>query len=109
MKLLSVVLVLVMCLCSTCQGVQVKVGDRSFPLEAVKQLKVLMDVDAHVNPHLAETSVAAVCNNPILPQIFQPVCQAREAAIVFSRLMNIITSLDPCDICANPSCIGCLS
>uniref|UniRef100_A0A672J1U5 Guanylate cyclase activator 2B n=1 Tax=Salarias fasciatus TaxID=181472 RepID=A0A672J1U5_SALFA len=86
MGALRVGLVLVLCLCTGSRGVQVKVGDRSFPLEAVKQLKELMGLDDGVSPHLAETSVAAVCTDPLLPQVFQPVCQEKGAGIVLSRL-----------------------
>lgn len=63
-----------------------QVGDRNFPLEAAKELKKLMELGDNVSPHLSETSVLAVCDNPLLPQIFRPVCQGKGAGIVFSRL-----------------------
>ncbi|XP_028303114.1 guanylin-like [Gouania willdenowi] len=104
MRVLSV---FVLVLCTGALGVQVKVGDKSFPLEAVKQLKALMDVDVNESVK-AKANVVAVCRNPLLPQVFQPVCQQKEAAFVLSRLVHIITPVDPCEICAYPSCYGCM-
>lgn len=64
-------------------------------MEAVKLLNELMDLDAGVSPRLAETSVAAVCADPLLPQVFRPVCQSRGAGMTFSQLgtEELISSL----------------
>lgn len=63
-----------------------QVGGRVFPLEAVKQLVEMMDLDVGVSPHLSETSIVAVCANPLLPQVFRPVCHAKGAGLVLSEL-----------------------
>uniref|UniRef100_A0A3Q1GE59 Guanylate cyclase activator 2B n=1 Tax=Acanthochromis polyacanthus TaxID=80966 RepID=A0A3Q1GE59_9TELE len=101
MRVCSVVLVVVVCVCTGAMGVQVNVGDKSFPLEAVKQLQELMALNDNISP-FAETSI---CTNPLLPQVFRPVCQARGAGTVFSKLAAV--PLDICDICAFPACTGC--
>uniref|UniRef100_A0A4W5Q4M4 Guanylate cyclase activator 2B n=1 Tax=Hucho hucho TaxID=62062 RepID=A0A4W5Q4M4_9TELE len=81
-------------------------GARSYPLEAVKALKGLIDADTWVNPRLVNTSMVSVCNNPVLAQAFYPLCQGKGAAMVFSKLADAITPPDPCEICAHPACFG---
>uniref|UniRef100_A0A673CJY2 Guanylate cyclase activator 2B n=1 Tax=Sphaeramia orbicularis TaxID=375764 RepID=A0A673CJY2_9TELE len=76
------------CLCNTVLSCCFQVGDRSFPLEAVKQLKELMNMDDHISPHLAETRAASVCANPLLPLVFRPVCQGRERDQVLYKLAH---------------------
>lgn len=61
-------------------------GGKVFPMEAVRQLVEMMDVDKGVSPHLSETSIVAVCANPLLPQVFRPVCHAKGAGLVLSEL-----------------------
>uniref|UniRef100_A0A3Q4GUN3 Guanylate cyclase activator 2B n=1 Tax=Neolamprologus brichardi TaxID=32507 RepID=A0A3Q4GUN3_NEOBR len=82
-----------------------QVGDKSFPLEAVKQLKKIMELDEKFGPHSDAHTFKTVCANPLVPQVFRPVCQKDEEVAVFSNLMVI--NMNECEICANPACAGC--
>ncbi|KAF6736212.1 Guanylate cyclase activator 2B [Oryzias melastigma] len=89
MRRLRVALVLL--LLSVCRGalsVHVQVEDQVFPLEAVKQLKALLDSNAF-HPRLANARAAAVCEHPLLPQVFHPACQEEGADVIFTKLMSI--------------------
>ncbi|XP_018581066.1 guanylin-like [Scleropages formosus] len=103
MSSFSVSLLLVPCLLWSSEGVMVQDGPFSFPLESVKLLKAMID-----GTRLTKSSPASVCTNPGLPEELQPLCQSEEASAVFSRLIDIITPPDPCEICVNAACTGCL-
>lgn len=63
-----------------------QVGDKSFPLEAVKQLKKIMELDENLGSHSDAHTFKTVCANPLVPQVFRPVCQKDEEVAVFSSL-----------------------
>uniref|UniRef100_A0A3Q1CGY0 Guanylate cyclase activator 2B n=1 Tax=Amphiprion ocellaris TaxID=80972 RepID=A0A3Q1CGY0_AMPOC len=100
----GVVVVIVLCLCTEALGVQVNVEGVSFPLEAVKQLKKLFNLDEKI-PELTKKDVEDVCANRDLPQVFKPVCQEEGRQAVFSKLVRI--PLDVCEICSFAACTGC--
>ncbi|NXG37978.1 GUC2A protein, partial [Dromaius novaehollandiae] len=80
-------------------------GDFKFSLESVKKLKEIMDKDADVNPRMKV--ILAPCEEKDLPEEFQPVCERKDAPMIFERLNTAITELDLCEICANAACAGC--
>uniref|UniRef100_A0A3B5AU84 Guanylate cyclase activator 2B n=1 Tax=Stegastes partitus TaxID=144197 RepID=A0A3B5AU84_9TELE len=107
MRALSVVLVMVLCLCTGALGVQVNVRGKSFPLKAVRQLKELMTVnDASIE--LTQKNIEDVCTDFRLPQVFWLVCHQYEMDrfYVFSKL--VFNHLSECEICSFPACTGCL-
>uniref|UniRef100_A0A3P8TMX7 Guanylate cyclase activator 2B n=1 Tax=Amphiprion percula TaxID=161767 RepID=A0A3P8TMX7_AMPPE len=88
MRALSVVLVMVL-LCTGALGFLVKVRDRHFPLQAVKELKELMDLDEK-NPQLTKKVVEEVCAKPLLPPVFRAVCDNEvERKAVFYELGKV--------------------
>nr|BAC76011.1 preprouroguanylin [Anguilla japonica]CAC35448.1 guanylin precursor [Anguilla anguilla]CAQ64667.1 preprouroguanylin [Anguilla anguilla] len=103
-----VLILLAFCFLQESQGVWVMDGDLSFPLEAVKVLKHLLGANTMSTPHPPNLGSHAVCSNPHLPAEFLPVCEREGASALFNRLVDIITPPDPCEICANAACTGCL-
>lgn len=47
---------------------------------------MLIDLDDGMDPQLSEKNIADVCANPLLPQVFRPVCHGRAAGGVLSEL-----------------------
>uniref|UniRef100_A0A3P8TWW2 Guanylate cyclase activator 2B n=1 Tax=Amphiprion percula TaxID=161767 RepID=A0A3P8TWW2_AMPPE len=66
-----------------------QVRDRHFPLQAVKELKELMDLDEK-NPQLTKKVVEEVCAKPLLPPVFRAVCDNEvERKAVFYELGKV--------------------
>uniref|UniRef100_A0A3B1K3S2 Guanylate cyclase activator 2B n=2 Tax=Astyanax mexicanus TaxID=7994 RepID=A0A3B1K3S2_ASTMX len=84
--LLGVLLILAVSLSS--DAVVVREGEFSFQLDSVKRLLALMakDIPANQSSRRAASSAVAVCDNPALPEEFQPLCQSKNARASFSRL-----------------------
>ncbi|XP_030586118.1 guanylate cyclase activator 2B-like [Archocentrus centrarchus] len=101
-----VALVLAVCVCSGALGVWIRAGDRRLPLEACEAAQKNRSLDDNVGRHLDTNTVRAVCANPLLPQVFRPVCQRDEAGAVSQFL--VATDMNECEICANPACTGCM-
>ncbi|XP_048417618.1 guanylin family protein [Stegostoma tigrinum] len=86
--------------------VMVQDGIYKFLLEDVKQLWALMDADKLGNV-ADEKLVLTLCNDLMLPKVFQPVCNSSDALQVFDRLGNLAMKADICEICAYAACTGC--
>ncbi|XP_063001374.1 guanylate cyclase activator 2B [Elgaria multicarinata webbii] len=92
-----------------CQAaVQVQVDGMTFPLESVKRLQELLGTDAaSAHPRMrSHLTFFTACANPDLPKEFQPVCERKDAPLVFKRL-DLTVRDDPCELCANIACSGC--
>ncbi|XP_068172368.1 guanylin family protein [Antennarius striatus] len=106
MKALSIA-VLVLALSLTPEAVQVEENGSSFSLEAVQRLQELWRSRAGAagqSPRLLATSVP-LCEEPLLPQEFVPLCQQRGASASLARLAMV--PMDVCEICSFAACTGC--
>ncbi|XP_062843122.1 guanylin [Trichomycterus rosablanca] len=107
MRALTVLFLLASCFQSL-QSVKVTDSGFSFTLEAVKILKRLIESAQSDDPRLTPTTPVPVCANPHLPEEFLKVCRRDDFEQIFTNLVKIITPSDPCEICANAACTGCV-
>ncbi|KAM9860097.1 guanylate cyclase activator 2B-like [Aulostomus maculatus] len=101
------VLVLALALGWTSEAVRVEENGLSFSLEAVERLQELAEGSGTAGQHSPRLrmSSASLCDDPMLPQEFLPLCQQRGASASLSRLAMV--PLDVCEICAFAACTGC--
>uniref|UniRef100_A0A3P8TX21 Guanylate cyclase activator 2B n=1 Tax=Amphiprion percula TaxID=161767 RepID=A0A3P8TX21_AMPPE len=90
--------------------VLLQVEGRRFPLEAVKQLKKLFNLDEKI-PELTKKDVEDVCANRDLPQVFKSVCQMNHYACILFFFFSLLCfpvriPLDVCEICSFAACTG---
>ncbi|XP_053508489.1 guanylin [Ictalurus furcatus] len=107
MRSLTVSFLLTSCFLSS-QSIKVTDSGFTFTLEAVKILKQLMESLENENPDLSASPPVPLCINPNLPEEFLEVCQREDQDRIFANLVQIITPPDPCEICANAACTGCV-
>ncbi|XP_003415582.1 guanylin [Loxodonta africana] len=94
-------------------GVTVQDGDFSFPLESVKKLKDLQELQKprignHRKARLAAgPEVPILCSNPEFPEELQPICKEPNAQEILQRLEAIAQDPSICEICAYAACAGC--
>ena len=97
------------------EGVTVQDGDLSFPLESVKKLKGLREVQeprlvSHKKfaPRLLQPVAPQLCSShSALPEALRPVCEKPNAEEILQRLEAIAQDPNTCEICAYAACTGC--
>ncbi|XP_060792947.1 guanylin-like [Neoarius graeffei] len=108
MKVLPVVL-LILALGLISDAVIVHEGNFSFSLESVKKLWDILakGESAKQTDLLSAFSAVTLCENPLLPEEFQPLCQSSNAQVHFFRLAHLSRNEDVCEICSFAACTGC--
>ncbi|XP_017342641.1 guanylin [Ictalurus punctatus] len=108
MKVLPVVL-LILAIGLISDAVIVHEGEFSFSLESVKKLWDILANGESTKPtnRLSVFSSVKVCENPLLPKEFQPLCQSKNAQVHFSRLALLSRNSDVCELCSFAACTGC--
>ncbi|KAM4652667.1 guanylin-like isoform 2-T2 [Discoglossus pictus] len=84
------------------QAIKIQVGKFTYQLDSVLKLKKLIEDDG--KDPTADTDY--LCGDPKLPEEFLPVCDETDASDIFVKL-KAASSVDECEICANPACPGC--
>ncbi|XP_054427567.1 guanylin [Pteronotus mesoamericanus] len=89
------------------EGVTVQDGKFSFPLEAVKKLKDLQDLQEPNGRSFYRPVVPTLCSYPNFPKELKPLCKERNARQILQRLEAIAEDPSTCEICAYAACTGC--
>uniref|UniRef100_A0A8C6GW22 Guanylin n=1 Tax=Mus spicilegus TaxID=10103 RepID=A0A8C6GW22_MUSSI len=100
---------------ASCSGCLFQDGDLSFPLESVKKLKDLREVQeprlvSHKKfaPRLLQPVAPQLCSShSALPEALRPVCEKPNAEEILQRLEAIAQDPNTCEICAYAACTGC--
>ncbi|XP_029802228.1 guanylin isoform X2 [Suricata suricatta] len=91
-------------------GVTVQDGEFSFPLESVKKLKDLQELqEPGIRNHRKSGGpvVPKVCSHQKFPEELKPLCKEPNAPEILQRLEAIAEDPESCEICAFAACAGC--
>ncbi|XP_019499272.1 PREDICTED: guanylin [Hipposideros armiger] len=92
------------------EGVTVQDGKFSFPLESVKKLKDLQQLQKPSIWNRRKFDRAMVpnqCGNPKFPKELKPLCKEPNAQEILQRLEAIAEDPSTCELCAYAACAGC--
>ncbi|EHA99301.1 Guanylin [Heterocephalus glaber] len=88
-------------------GVTVQDGDFSFPLESVKKLKDLREIQEPAVEGRRKLVALPLCSHPGFPEELRLVCREPNAPDILHRLEAIAQDPSTCEICAYAACAGC--